>query len=141
MKEKIKKFKHIYNTSLIFSGIVYIASLIIISFISEKLDKGGFFEFDFPFYLLIFTIMTAPFAVLLFGTALIIKEIILYKKFKEEKHTKFILLIIAYSLIVLMGIFALAGLMFNIIDITLMLITALAITSAILIIIAYRKKK
>ena len=141
MDKRIKRFKRIYNISLISSGILYITALIIISFISEQLDRGGFLEFDFPFYLLIFTLMTAPFAVLLFGAALIIKEIILYKKFKTDRRTKFILLTIAYSLIVLIGIFALAGLVFNIIDIMLIIITALAIACATLIIIAYKKKK
>ncbi|MBQ9922174.1 MAG: hypothetical protein IJO52_08300 [Clostridia bacterium] len=140
MEEKIKKFKRIYNLSLITSGFLYIAALIIISFVSEQLDRGGFFEFDFPFYLLIFTLMTAPFAVLIFGAALIVKEIILYKKFKMKKRSKFILLTIAYSLIILIGIFAFSGLAFNIIDIMLMVITVLAITSAVLMVIAYKKK-
>lgn len=141
MDVKAKKFKRIYNISLISLATLYIAALVVISFISEQLDKGGFFEFNFPFYLLVFTLISAPFALLIVSVSLIVKEFILYKKFKCTARTRFISLTVMYFLMLLISIFSFLGLALGIMDVTLMIIIALTIACAILMIVACKKKK
>ena len=140
MEEKIKKFKRIFNTSLWSSAVLYITVLIIISFLSEKLDKGGFFKFNFPFYLLIYTLMTAPFVISAYGATFLIKEIILYKRYGTPKK-RLVLLALAYSIFVSVGISVFVGLYFSTIDIMIFFIIPLVVCSIILIIFALKNKK
>jgi len=80
-----KKLRRIFNVIMIALIILSIVTVITIAALATAFDNDPFIKIGFFLYLLIFLLYAAPIVMALEAVLIIIKEVLVYKKFKTGK--------------------------------------------------------
>ena len=80
-----KKLRRIFNVIMLALVILSIVTVITIAALATAFDNDPFIKIGFFLYLLIFLLYAAPIAMALEAVLIIIKEVLVYKKFKTGK--------------------------------------------------------
>lgn len=80
-----KKLRRIFNVIMLVLLILSILTVITTSAISAALDSGYFIKIGFFAYFIVFLLYASPITLLLEAVLIIIKEVMVYKKFNVGK--------------------------------------------------------
>ena len=80
-----KKLRRIFNVIMLVLFILSIVTVITIAALATAFDNDPFIKIGFFLYLLIFLLYASPITLLLEAVLIIIKEVLVYKKFKTGK--------------------------------------------------------
>ena len=80
-----KKLRRIFNIIMLTLLILSVTTVITASALAAAFDNDSFIKIGFFLYLLIFLLYAAPIAMALEAVLIIIKEVLVYKKFKNGK--------------------------------------------------------
>ena len=80
-----KKLRRIFNVIMLVLLILSILTVITVSALAAAFDNDSFIKIGFFLYLLIFLLYVAPIVLALEAVLIIIKEVLVYKKFKTGK--------------------------------------------------------
>ena len=80
-----KKLRRIFNVIMLVLLILSILTVITVSALAAAFDSNSFIKIGFVLYLLVFLLYAAPIVLTLEAVLIIIKEVLVYKKFNTGK--------------------------------------------------------
>ena len=98
-----KKLRRVFNVIMLAMLILSILAVITVSAISAALDRGYFIKIGFFAYFIVFLLYAAPITLLLEAVLIIIKEVMVYKKFNVGKK-RATLCVISAALFIASGV-------------------------------------